>query len=721
MKKYVQFSILSLLLFMMEGITNAQNWVNLGSSTPKEIRATATESNNQSIRVLFDTKGFNTESINEGNAVYQRLSIPGAGKTQTVGSPELPLFRQMVAIPECSEVSLSFQVLQEQVLNNYNVYPAPDYQVITNSDSTCYVEEVFSKNALCYVDNLVSPSNNVELSETGHFRSQKYAEIQVSPIRYNPATQKLYVATEIEVTLTLTNATGATSANLGIFNNVAAHTMLNYESTGMTAEVNDMRLDGGSVTFFLTDVKNEQEEEFYTCTKWYDSKINFVRYFNHFKDVEVVRMMDTQQNEPDNLVIYDWDIIQDATAGVVYGVDHNLHTDSAYVSTDFGHTWTAISPSWVDNHPVYFWTFPNSPGVIAKGNQWSDFQVSNDFGSHFEAMETGPLSNCFSGWSNGEFFDLYWQNEIGMMLHRTTDYYQTLETINQTLPEYHWNYLGAVEGEFYKLYYAGPESNEARLYYSNDYGQNCRLLMEFDSTMVSTPLHGEGLWSVWIGREPGVFYTFKREYRYDASEEGTKIYINYYRSYGDTLVTTYFHHFAPDWFDHHTPVMDCEIVSCDNNGVRLHWNEPGLRPEEVLVGYRVYRGETLISGDLITETEYTDHYSGNGRLKYHVLAVYSDGETSKSYNIVYCEQMESVNENGAENATVTLSPNPTSGLVRIEGTTAAEVQVYNALGQCLKTAQATNEIDLKGLPQGVYLLRITNGNGATLCKKIVRE
>ena len=257
MKKYIQFSILSLLLLMMGGITNAQNWVNLGSSTPKEISATVTESNSQSIHVLFSTQGFYSESINEGNVTYQRLSIPKASGSQIVGFPELPSFRQMVAIPECSDVSLSFQVLQEQVLNNYNVYPAPDHQVITNPDSTCYVAEVFSKNALCYVDNLVSPSNNVELSETGHFRSQKYAEVQVSPIRYNPATPKLYVAKEIEVTLTLSNATGATSANLGIFNNVAAHTMLNYESTGMTAEENDMRFGSGKVKYFTLTNPNQ--------------------------------------------------------------------------------------------------------------------------------------------------------------------------------------------------------------------------------------------------------------------------------------------------------------------------------------------------------------------------------------------------------------------------------------------------------------------------------
>jgi hypothetical protein len=163
--------------------------------------------------------------------------------------------------------------------------------------------------------------------------------------------------------------------------------------------------------------------------------------------------------------------------------------------------------------------------------------------------------------------------------------------------------------------------------------------------------------------------------------------------------------------------MDCEVAGFDENSVTLRWTEPELRPEEVLVGYRVYRGETLISGDLITETEYNDHYSGNGRLKYHVLAVYSDGETSKSYNIVYCEQTDDVDENEGETK-VTIFPNPTNGIIHIEGVTASEVQVYNALGHMMKTVQGTNEIDLSGLVDGVYLLRIMDAEGKVYTNKI---
>ena len=63
-------------------------------------------------------------------------------------------------------------------------------------------------------------------------------------------------------------------------------------------------------------------------------------------------------------------------------------------------------------------------------------------------------------------------------------------------------------------------------------------------------------------------------------------------------------------------------------------------------------------------------------------------------------------------------PNPSKDLVWIYGVEATEVRVYNVLGQLVKTAQATNEINVSGLPEGVYLLRITNANGISQTKRI---
>ena len=73
------------------------------------------------------------------------------------------------------------------------------------------------------------------------------------------------------------------------------------------------------------------------------------------------------------------------------------------------------------------------------------------------------------------------------------------------------------------------------------------------------------------------------------------------------------------------------------------------------------------------------------------------------------ECWDDVEENTVES--VGLYPNPARDIVRIEGITVAEVQVYNALGQMVKTVKDSNEINVAGLLEGVYLLRIADAEG----------
>ena len=74
---------------------------------------------------------------------------------------------------------------------------------------------------------------------------------------------------------------------------------------------------------------------------------------------------------------------------------------------------------------------------------------------------------------------------------------------------------------------------------------------------------------------------------------------------------------------------------------------------------------------------------------------------------------------GNKDSEITLYPNPAKEKVTIEGLEAAEVQVFNAFGQLVKTIQGTNEINVSDLPQGVYLLRITDAEGKVYTNKIM--
>jgi hypothetical protein len=78
---------------------------------------------------------------------------------------------------------------------------------------------------------------------------------------------------------------------------------------------------------------------------------------------------------------------------------------------------------------------------------------------------------------------------------------------------------------------------------------------------------------------------------------------------------------------------------------------------------------------------------------------------------------DAIEENDSDSA-VTCSPNPANDFVRVYGIEADEVQVYNALGQLVKTVRGTNEIDLSGLVEGVYLMRIMDAEGKVYTNKI---
>ncbi len=79
---------------------------------------------------------------------------------------------------------------------------------------------------------------------------------------------------------------------------------------------------------------------------------------------------------------------------------------------------------------------------------------------------------------------------------------------------------------------------------------------------------------------------------------------------------------------------------------------------------------------------------------------------------------DAIEENDNDSA-VTCSPNPANDYVYINGTEAVEVQVYNALGQVVKRVRNSNDLSLEGLVEGVYLVRIRDGEGRIFLEKVM--
>jgi hypothetical protein len=91
------------------------------------------------------------------------------------------------------------------------------------------------------------------------------------------------------------------------------------------------------------------------------------------------------------------------------------------------------------------------------------------------------------------------------------------------------------------------------------------------------------------------------------------------------------------------------------------------------------------------------------------------------YRIFISEAITTTELQEFSTAEIQIFPNPANGVVKIEGVIANEVRVFNALGQLVKTVRGTNEIDLSGLVEGLYLLRISDADGKVYTNKITKR
>lgn len=114
-------------------------------------------------------------------------------------------------------------------------------------------------------------------------------------------------------------------------------------------------------------------------------------------------------------------------------------------------------------------------------------------------------------------------------------------------------------------------------------------------------------------------------------------------------------------------------------------------------------------------------YYSNQCLYWFVCApyVYLSAYRDDTYEYVWfvCNPT-SVAENSLEKE-IEVYPNPSTGIIIIENNDIAEIQVYNSFGQLVKTFQNTNVINLATLPQGFYMLIITDTKNTRYVTKTV--
>jgi hypothetical protein len=172
---------------------------------------------------------------------YQRLSIQGYGLSSTPGKPELPQRGLLLGIPPHAEADLEVLHVESTSAGGFNVYPVPERSIkpldpgLAPLDEVSDVQVKFVKNQSVYATNAFFPSAVAEIGDRGYLRDQRYVQVLIHPVQYNPVTGELKHHHYIKLQVSFSYPQGRLSLTPGrteshAFETVLQNSILNYET-----------------------------------------------------------------------------------------------------------------------------------------------------------------------------------------------------------------------------------------------------------------------------------------------------------------------------------------------------------------------------------------------------------------------------------------------------------------------------------------------------------
>jgi len=420
-----------------------------------------------------------------------------------------------------------------------------------------------------------------------------------------------------------------------------------------------------------------------------------------------------------------YSILADATSGAIYvktyySKNSYPHT-SLWVSFDYGISW--VRQEEKNGNVGYFGTGAVD-GTIYTGGQNREILRSRNYGESFEfefylplgyGIRTSANNNCeFLGF--GKISQQYYLHHTNDCADSFTIYPIETEfvygTVNYRDPDV---FPGGLSGEVYVSSWFPDD--RYRVSFSADTGHSFRHVYVSDVY----PVGGNTYLFFMSDREPGVFYILKIEQVEDFNPAGhhTKICIEYYRDYGETLVATYCHDLHKNYGKTCEAVNDLVSEKISKHSILLSWSEPGSSLP--VIEYQIYRNEEFLTS--ITSTSFLDENLPVGNYEYYVIAHYEMGCVADSSNHVKIEIEVGIDEYLQPNFTII--PNPATNQITISSASPFHtVEVFDIYGRKLLEQKTTLTVlwsyDLTVLQPGIYFVRVFFEGGKSV-RKLVKQ
>ena len=139
---------------------------------------------------------------------FTQLILPSYAKNSEIGSPELPVLRQLIQVPNGADIDIEVLKIKEETIdlteNGFNLPIFPLQPSISKGDNA--QEAPFYYNESRYQIDSFGQEQYVSTEYLGKMRGQQLARLNISPIKYNPLSNELKVVTSLEVRIVFKNS-----------------------------------------------------------------------------------------------------------------------------------------------------------------------------------------------------------------------------------------------------------------------------------------------------------------------------------------------------------------------------------------------------------------------------------------------------------------------------------------------------------------------------------
>ncbi len=201
------FLVLALSFLLVAGMASAaDSWVSLDGSATTAPTTRVLRSDQSGLTLELTLHGFTAETVETRGGAFTSIGVPGCGVSTEVGRASLPVLRELVQLPVGALADVTVTVLEtrtatlEELGIAHRIAPlqAPVEKVPGALESAPFVldDAYYTSSAASHIW--------ADVAAGGTMRGMDFAELSVSPLRYNPSDGTIEYATRIVVEVSFT-------------------------------------------------------------------------------------------------------------------------------------------------------------------------------------------------------------------------------------------------------------------------------------------------------------------------------------------------------------------------------------------------------------------------------------------------------------------------------------------------------------------------------------